>query len=128
MNTKVLLADAEEQFTNLLAQRLKARGFEVITANFAEDAVALVKRKDVDVIVLDVMIPGIDGLDTLREIKRLRPLAQVIMLTVDATVYRGIQAMKLGAYDYLMKPTDTGELVEKITKAHMAKQEQKKSR
>lgn len=127
MKTKVLLADAEEQFTNLLAQRLQARGFEVITANFAEDAVALVKRKDVDVVILDVMIPGVDGLDTLREIKRLRPLAQVIVLTVDATVDRGIQAMKLGAYDYLMKPTDTGELVEKITKARKAKQEQKRS-
>ncbi len=127
MNTKVLLADAEEQFTNLLAQRLQARGFEVITANFAEDAVALVKRKDVDVVILDVMIPGIDGLDTLREIKRLRPLAQVIMLTVDATVYKGIQAMKLGAYDYLTKPTDTGELVDKIAKAHKSKQEQQRS-
>jgi two-component system, OmpR family, response regulator CpxR len=127
MNTKVLLADAEEQFTNLLAQRLESRGFEVVTVNFAEDAVALVKRKEVDVVVLDVMIPGIDGLDTLREIKRLRPLAQVIMLTVDATVYKGIQAMKLGAYDYLMKPTDTAELVEKIAKAHKSKQEQKRS-
>jgi two-component system, OmpR family, response regulator CpxR len=127
MNTKVLLADTEEQFTSLLAQRLQARGFDVITANFAEDVVALVKRKDVDVVILDVMIPGIDGLDTLREIKRLRPLAQVIMLTVDATVYKGIQAMKLGAYDYLTKPTDTGELVEKIAKAHKSKHEQKRS-
>ena len=124
MNTKVLLVDDEEQFVDVLAQRLQGRGFKVDTAFNGDDAIAFVKTHDVDVIVLDVLMPGRDGLETLREIKRIRPISEVIMLTGHGTVETAIQGMKLAAYDYLMKPTDTAELVDKITKAHQRKKEQ----
>ena len=124
MSTKVLLVDDEEQFVDVLAQRLQARGFQVNTAFNGDDAIAFVDDHDVDVVILDVLMPGRDGIDTLREIKRMRPITEVIMLTGHATVETAIQGMKLGAYDYLMKPTDTAELVEKMTKARQRKKEQ----
>ena len=124
MNTKVLLVDDEEQFVDVLAQRLQTRDFQVSTAFTGDDAIAFVEEHDVDVIVLDVLMPGRDGIETLREVKRIRPISEVIMLTGHGTVETAIQGMKLGAYDYLMKPTDTAELVDKITKANQKKKEQ----
>jgi len=124
MSIKVLLVDDEEQFVDVLAQRLERRGFHVGTAFTGDCAIAFVEEHDVDVIILDVLMPGRNGIDTLREIRRIRPIAEVIMLTGHGTVDTAIQGMKLGAYDYLMKPTDTAELVEKITKAHQRKKEQ----
>lgn len=124
MTTKVLLVDDEEQFVDVLSQRLQGRGFKVDTAFNGDDAIEFVNEHDVDVIILDVLMPGRDGLETLREIKRIRPLAEVIMLTGHATVETAIQGMKLAAYDYLMKPTDTAELVDKINKACQRKREQ----
>ncbi|HMK36929.1 MAG TPA: response regulator [Desulfomonilaceae bacterium] len=124
MTTKVLLVDDEEQFVEVLSQRLDARGFKVDTAFNGDDAIEFVNGHDVDVVILDVQMPGRDGLETLREIKRIKPLTEVIMLTGHGTVETAIQGMKLAAYDYLMKPTDTTELVDKITKAQQRKQEQ----
>lgn len=123
MTTKVLLVDDEEQFVEVLAQRLEARGFKVDAAFNGDDAIAFVDGHDVDVVVLDVSMPGRDGIETLQELKRLKPLVEVIMLTGHGTVQTAIQGMKLAAYDYLMKPTDTAELVDKITKAHGKKKE-----
>ncbi len=123
MTTRVLLVDDEEQFVDVLAQRLQGRGFKVDTAFNGDDAIEFVNEHDVDVVILDVLMPGRDGLETLREIKRIKPLTEVIMLTGHATVETAIQGMKLAAYDYLMKPTDTVERVEKITKAHKRKKE-----
>jgi two-component system, OmpR family, response regulator CpxR len=124
MNTKVLLVDDEEQFVDVLGQRLQGRGFKVDTAFNGDDAIEFINTHDVDVVVLDVLMPGRDGLETLREIKRIKPITEVIMLTGHGTVETAIQGMKLAAYDYLMKPTDTAELVDKITKAHKRKKEQ----
>lgn len=124
MTTKVLVVDDEEQFVDVLAQRLAARGFKVDTAFNGDDAIEAVNAQDIDVIVLDVLMPGRDGLETLREIKRIKPLTEVIMLTGNATVETAIQGMKLAAYDYLMKPTDTTELVDKINKARQRKKDQ----
>jgi two-component system response regulator CpxR len=124
MKIKVLLVDDEEQFVDVLAQRLEGRGFQVNTAFNGDDALAYVEEHDVDVVILDVLMPGRNGVDTLQEIKRVRPITEVIMLTGHATVETAIQGMKLGAYDYLMKPTDTAELVDKITKAQARKKEQ----
>jgi len=123
MSTKVLLVDDEEQFVDVLSQRLEARGFQVSTAFSGDDAIASIEQHDADVVILDVLMPGRNGIDTLREIKRIRPITEVIMLTGHGTVETAIQGMKLGAYDYLMKPTDTTELVEKITKAQQRKKE-----
>jgi two-component system, OmpR family, response regulator CpxR len=124
MSTKVLLVDDEEQFVDVLAQRLQTRGFTVSTAFNGDDAIALVEEHDVDVVILDVQMPGRNGIEALQEIKRIRPITEVIMLTGHGTVETAIQGMKLGAYDYLMKPTDTTELVEKITKAQQRKKDQ----
>jgi len=118
MTTKVLLVDDEEQFVEVLAQRLEGRGFKVDAAFNGDDAIAFVDGHDVDVVVLDVSMPGRDGIETLQELKRIKPLVEVIMLTGHGTVQTAIQGMKLAAYDYLMKPTDTAELVDKITNAH----------
>jgi DNA-binding NtrC family response regulator len=123
MITKVLLVDDEEQFVEVLAQRLEGRGFKVDAAFNGDDAIAFVDGHDVDVVILDVSMPGRDGVETLREIKRIKPLVEVIMLTGHGTVQTAIQGMKLAAYDYLMKPTDTVELVDKITKAYEKKKE-----
>lgn len=124
MTTKVLLVDDEEQFVEVLAQRLQGRGYKVETAFNGDDAIELVNRHEVDVVILDVLMPGRDGIETLRELKRIKPLVEVIMLTGHASVETAIQGMKLAAYDYLMKPTDTAELVDKVDKAYKRKKEQ----
>lgn len=123
MNIKVLLVDDEEQFVDVLSQRLETRGFQVSSACNGDEAIAHVEAHDVDVVILDVLMPGRNGIDTLREIRRMRPLTEVIMLTGHGTVETAIQGMKNGAYDYLMKPTDTSELVEKMTKAAKRKKD-----
>jgi two-component system, OmpR family, response regulator CpxR len=123
MITKVLLVDDEEQFVEVLAQRLETRDFHVNSVFNGDDAIEFVSSHDVDVVVLDVLMPGRDGLEALREIKRIKPLVEVVMLTGHATVQTAIEGMKLGAYDFLMKPTDTSELVDKLNKASQRKKE-----
>lgn len=123
MKVRVLLVDDEEQFVETLAMRLEARDYAVATAFNGDQALNHVKARDVDVVVLDVLMPGLSGIDTLREMKKLRPLTEVIMLTGNATVETAIEGMKLGAFDYLMKPTEIEGLVEKINKAYKRKAE-----
>jgi len=123
MKIKVLLVDDEKDFVESLSQRLQIREFDVKTSLSGDDALELIRKHDFDVVVLDVLMPGKGGIETLREIKDLQPLLQVIMLTGNATVETAIEGMKLGAYDYLMKPTETEDLVDKITKAHALKTE-----
>jgi two-component system response regulator CpxR len=123
MKVRVLLVDDEEQFVETLALRLETRDFAVATAFNGDQALDHLKGKDVDVVVLDVLMPGLSGIDTLREMKKIRPLTEVIMLTGHATVETAIEGMKLGAFDYLMKPTEIEELVEKINKAQARKAE-----
>lgn len=123
MNIRVLLVDDEKDFIESLSERLQIRGFSVQTALSGDAALDLIRQEDLDVVVLDVLMPGKDGIETLREIKNIRPLLQVIMLTGHATVETAIEGMKLGAHDFLMKPTDTEDLVEKISKAHGIKTE-----
>ena len=123
MKTRVLLVDDEKDFVETLAQRLEVRGFDVKTCFSGDEALNLVQEHEFDVIVLDVLMPGKDGIETLMEIKNIKPLTHVIMLTGNATVETAIEGMKLGAYDYLMKPTETEDLVKKISKAHALKTE-----
>jgi len=124
MKIRVLLVDDEKEFIETLAERLAVRGFIVQTAFDGDEAISIIKERDFDVVVLDVIMPGKNGIETLREIKSIKPLVNVIMLTGHATVETAIDGMKAGAYDYLMKPTDTNDLVGKITKAHSIKAEQ----
>ncbi len=120
----VLIVDDEEQFVDALAQRLEVRDFNVLTASNGDDALSILDQRNVDVVILDVLMPGKDGIQTLREMKQSKPLVEVIMLTGHATVETAIEGMKIGAYDYLMKPTDTLDLVEKINKAYARKADQ----
>ena len=124
MKIRVLLVDDEEQFVDVLSQRLMTRDFEVLKAFSGDEAISILEKMDIDVVVLDVMMPARDGISTLTEIRRMRPLTEVIMLTGNTTVDTAINGMKLGAYDYLLKPTDTRILVEKLTQAYQRKKDQ----
>src|SRR5512134_3171295 len=116
---RVLLVDDEERFVQNLAKLLRSRGFEVATALDGAAGAAAVEKKDgFDVVLLDVKMPGMDGIETLRRIKDLSPDTEVIMLTGHADVETGIEAMREGALDYLMKPCDIEDLVAKIIEAH----------
>lgn len=121
MKIKVLLVDDEKEFTDTLKQRLEIRDFAVTAAYSGEEALGHITEGNTDVVILDVVMPGISGTETLEKIKETTPLIEVIMLTGNATVENGIKGMKLGAYDYLMKPVDTDELVKKISEAYALK-------
>ena len=118
---RVLLVDDEEQFVKNMARILKVRGFDVSTALDGHEAMNAVKYAGgFDVVVLDIKMPGMGGIEVLGEIKKRAPDTEVIMLTGHATLESGVQAMRKGAYDYLMKPCDIDDLVEKIQEAHEA--------
>ncbi len=121
MSEKVLLVDDEEEFVETLAERMRTRGMEVSTSNSGADALQLVDDEDFDVVVLDLMMPGIDGLDALQRIKRRRPDIQVVLLTGHATVEKGVEAIKQGALEFLEKPVDLASLTEAIHKAKATK-------
>lgn len=124
MKTRVLIVDDEELFSESLSSRLTIRDYDVTTSPSGKDALEILKRYNFDVIILDVAMPGMNGIETLREIKKIKPLTEVIMLTGNATVETAIEGMKLGAIDFLIKPCETEELVAKINKAYEKKAEQ----
>lgn len=123
MKIKVLIADDEKEFIETLAQRLEIRGLSVTSVYSGEGAVKMAEKINFDVIILDVLMPEVTGIDALQQIKKFKPNTPVIMLTGEATVENAIQGMKLGAFDFLMKPADTELLVEKINQAHIVKHE-----
>jgi signal transduction histidine kinase len=123
----VLLVDDERDFVDLLAQRLSARGFTVRVAYDAEQALALAAGQEPDVAVLDIGLPGMDGLALLAELKRLRPAAEALMLTGASDLGTAVAGMKLGAVDYLVKPAPIERLVEAITRAQVRRQERLES-
>lgn len=123
MKPRILIVDDEEMFGQSLADRLKLRDYDVTTSVSGEDAIEQVRHYLFDVIILDVLMPGMGGIDTLREIKRIKPLTEVIMLTGNATVESAIEGLKLGAMDFLTKPCETEDLVVKINKAYDKKAE-----
>ncbi len=114
---RVLLVDDEKQFLELLSERLEVRGLKVNSVTSGEEALALVEERNFDVIVVDLAMPGIDGLETLKLLKKQDPDLEIIILTGHGTVHSGIKAMKLGAEDFLEKPVDIGVLLEKIGEA-----------
>ena len=117
MEASVLLVDDEEQFLDALSQRLETRGLKVDTVTSGEEALKQVEDQNFDAIIVDLAMPGIDGIETLKRIKEKRPDLEIIMLTGHATVKSGIDAMKLGAEDFLEKPVDLNELLKKIGEA-----------
>jgi CheY-like chemotaxis protein len=116
---RVLLVDDEERFVLNLAKILRGRGFEVSTAFDGSAGLAAVENSEgFDVVLLDVKMPGMDGIETLRRIKETSPDTEVLMLTGHANVETGVEAMREGALDYLMKPCDIEDLMAKIMEAH----------
>lgn len=124
MKSRLLIVDDEEQFIEALSERLSIRDYEVMTSLTGEEALEKIKNYNFDVVILDVRLPEIEGTEILREIKRLKPLTEVIMLTGHGTVEMAIAGMKLGAFDFLVKPCDTEDLIIKIDRAHDRKAEQ----
>ncbi len=116
--TKVLLVDDERDFIEILSQRLETRGLKVKAVTSGKEALAMIEDQNVDVAVVDFAMPGINGIETLKQIKEKRSDIEVIMLTGQGTIQSGIEAMKHGAIDYLEKPVDVNILMEKI---HFAK-------
>ena len=117
MKTRVLIVDDEEEFAYLLGRRLEFRDIFVTIALDGETAVRLVEEQDFEVVLLDVLMPGQGGIATLEKIKHLKPLVEVIMLTGHASITTAVEGMELSAYDYLVKPIDIDELLEKIALA-----------
>ncbi len=120
----VLLVDDEEPFVETMTKRLTKRNLRVIMAfNGSEALEKIAKNTNLDVVILDVKMPGMDGIETLGEIKKDHPLIEVIMLTGHATVESAIDGMKVGAYDYLMKPCDLEQLMLKVEQATKKKRD-----
>ena len=117
MNCKILLVDDEETMVKYLSRRLIRRGFDVSVAYNGLSALEEIKKNDFDLVLLDVLMPGMDGIETLKEIKKIKPETEVIMLTGHASVEVGIEGMKAGAFNYILKPFDPNALVEEINLA-----------
>ena len=117
----VLFVDDEVEFLDTLLKRMKKRNVNVSGVKSGEEAIKFVDQEQVDVVVLDVRMPGMDGIETLRQLKKRDPLIEVIMLTGHASVEVAVEGMELGAFDYLMKPMDIDELLYKLQDAHKKK-------
>jgi DNA-binding NtrC family response regulator len=116
--TKILLVDDEKPFVETLMKRLKKRDIEIVAAFNGQEALDCLSEDDgIEVVILDIKMPVMDGMTALKEIKNRHPLVEVIMLTGHATVETGIDGMKEGAFDYLMKPCDMEQLIAKVQEA-----------
>jgi DNA-binding NtrC family response regulator len=115
---RALVVDDEVDFLETLVNRLGKRNIDTTGVRSGEEAVEVMKKKLFDVVILDIKMPGgMDGIETLREIKKLQPLAEVILLTGHASVETSIEGMKQGAFDYLLKPIKLEELITKMAQA-----------
>ncbi len=117
----VLLVDDEAEFIETLGKRLTRRGLTVHLASSGQEALDTVAANDLDVVVLDVKMPGMDGIEALQKIKDLKPGLEVLMLTAHANVEVAMRGMELGAFDYLMKPVELDDLLYKIQDANKKK-------
>jgi two-component system, OmpR family, response regulator len=118
---RALIVDDEVDYLETLVNRLKRRNIDVQGVESGNTALDLLSREEFDVVILDVRMPGIDGIQTLKEVKDRKPLVEVILLTGHGSVESGIQGMRLGAFDYVMKPVDIDDLLDKITQAYERK-------
>ena len=123
---RIMLVDDEEDFVEMLSLRLEEAGEKVTSAFNGKQCLDLLEKDSarINVVILDIKMPGMDGIDVLREIKRKYPLLEVIMLTGHGTTESAVEGMKLGAYDYLLKPADFKELIKKLEGARKRKEEQ----
>ena len=124
--SRILLIDDEAAFTKNVSKLLTYRGYRVETAGSGDSAIRILEEQDFDVIVLDLKMPGMDGITTLAEIKKLGLFTETLILTGHGSIDTALEAVKLGAYDYLTKPCDIDELVAKIEGAWEKKDEVEK--
>ncbi len=120
---KLLLVDDEERFRTTLGKRLVEGGYEVLSVGSGMEALEVLARTPVDVVVLDIRMPGLSGIETLAEIREKHIGVEVLLLTGHADVPSAVEGMRLGAFDYLMKPYEFQGLVAKIQDAYAVKLE-----
>ena len=121
MEAKVLLVDDEKDFLESMSERMRLRGMDVITSSSAKEALEVIENDVFDAIILDIQLPEMDGMAVLKKIKTKHPEAQVILLTGHASLEKGVEAIKIGASDYLEKPADMEALSKKIKEAKTEK-------
>ena len=118
---RVLIVDDEPDFVETMVKRLRDRGLDVEGVLSAKEALEILDNADFDVCVLDVKMPGMDGIEALSEMKKKKPLMEVVMLTGHGSVESGIRGLQLGAYDYIMKPVPFSDLLQKMIQAYERK-------
>jgi DNA-binding NtrC family response regulator len=128
MDINILLVDDESDFVETMVKRFGIRKMPLDSAQSGQEALAALAAKNYDVVILDVRMPGMDGLETLKLIRERSPLTEVIMLTGHASLEAGMQGMNLGAYDYVLKPADFDDLLDKVRKAFERKELNAKAR
>jgi DNA-binding response OmpR family regulator len=111
---KILLIDDEEEFISTLAERLELRDYLCKTAGDGQSGIQMVVNEPFDIAILDLMMPGLNGLDTLRQIKEINPDLPIILLTGHGSTKDGMEGMRIGAFDFLIKPLDIYALIDKI--------------
>ena len=121
MEAKVLLVDDEKEFLESMSERMRLRGMDVTTASSAKEALAYIESDVFDAVILDFQLPEMDGMAVLKKIKAKHPEAQIILLTGHASLQGGVEAIKVGASDYLEKPADMEALSKKIIEAKTEK-------
>jgi len=117
MADKVLIVDDDKDFLSIMAERMQNRGMEVVTALSAAEALRKLEEESFDAVLLDLMMPEMGGIEALQIMRKKQPEIQVIFVTGHPSVSKGVEAMKLGAMDFLTKPVDLGDLTEKIKQA-----------
>jgi len=119
---RMMLVDDEERFLSTTQKLLARKGYDVVTAASGAEALEKIRIQNIHVVILDVKMPGMDGIETLKNMKSAYPLIEVVMLTAHATVESAIEGMRFGAFDYLMKPCDMDQLIGKVNEAARKKQ------
>jgi DNA-binding NtrC family response regulator len=117
MTERVLIVDDDKAFLQILAERMQNRGMEVSTAESAAEALKMLEKESYDAVLLDLMMPEMGGIEALQIMRKKQPEIQVIFVTGHPSVSKGVEAIKLGAMDFIPKPVDMSELTEKIQHA-----------
>jgi len=120
-NLRVLVVDDEADFLETIVKRLQRRKIDACGVDGGKKALEIVENERFDVVVLDILMPGMDGIETLKLLKKKKPFIEVIILTGHGSVESGLQGMQFGAFDYIMKPAELDELLEKIQQAYERK-------